>query len=117
MTEDDAIWGYDPSVCRSIGASYRGKTKYNGIPVAIYELDFSEEMNVKKCFCRDKDTCPPHGTYDMILDKNAAILRKNSIFLKFFPGTFDMFRCSGVRTIEFNLFFFNSIDCVNVFFS
>lgn len=63
--------GYDPSVCRSIGASFRGRTKYNGIPVAYYDLDLNEEMNVKKCFCRDEDSCPP-------------------------KGTFDLFRCSGV---------------------
>lgn len=87
MTEDEGIWGYDPSICRSIGASYRGKTKYNGIPVWIYELDLSDPINVKKCFCRDEDTCPP-------------------------KGTFDLFRCSGVRIhFDWNTLFENTFDC------
>lgn len=68
------IRAYDPSICRSIGASYKRRAKYNGIPVAVYELDLAEEMNIKQCFCRDEDTCPP-------------------------KGTFDLFRCSGVSTL------------------
>lgn len=67
---------YDPSICRSIGASYKRRSKYNGIPVAVYELDLAEDINIKKCFCRDEDTCPP-------------------------KGTFDLFRCSGVRELFF----------------
>lgn len=82
MTEDEGIWGYDPSICRSIGATYRRRSKYNGIPVWVYELDLSEDVNIKQCFCRDEDTCPP-------------------------KGTFDLFRCSGVRT---NLLLLNIPD-------
>lgn len=62
------IWAYEPSICRSLGASYKSKTKYNGIPVLIYEMDIGEEMNIKQCFCRDledPDSCPPKGTFDL----------------------------------------------------
>lgn len=75
------IWGYDPSICRSLGIAYVGRTKYNGIPVSLYELDLGADINVKQCFCRDEDTCPP-------------------------KGTFDLFRCGGVSG---TYFFRNSI--------
>lgn len=58
----EVLWGYDPSTCRSIGMSYANKkTKISGIPVYVYELDLSEDINKKACFCRDEDTCPPDG--------------------------------------------------------
>lgn len=28
-------------------------------------MDMGEDINVKKCFCRDEDTCPPKGTIDL----------------------------------------------------
>lgn len=62
------IWAYEPTICRSLGASYKSKTKYNGIPVLQYEMDIGEEMNIKQCFCRDledPDSCPPKGTFDL----------------------------------------------------
>lgn len=59
------IWAFDASICRSIGASYRGETTYHFLPVSIYELDLSEDINVKPCFCRDGDNCPPKGTFDL----------------------------------------------------
>lgn len=59
------IWAYEPSICRALGAHYVSKTKYNGIPVSIFELDMGSDMNIKKCFCRDEDTCPPRGTIDL----------------------------------------------------
>lgn len=67
------IWSYDASLCRSMGITYANvQTNYNDIPVYVYDFDLSSEQNAKKCFCRDENTCPPNGT-------------------------FDMFRCSGVR--------------------
>lgn len=63
---DDQIWGYDPLICRSMGVSYANwKTTYNGITAYVFELDISEDINVKQCFCRDEDTCPPHGSFDL----------------------------------------------------
>lgn len=28
-------------------------------------MDMGAEMNIKKCFCRDEDTCPPKGMIDL----------------------------------------------------
>lgn len=59
------IWGYDPSICRSIGASFKSKTQYKNLPVFVYEMDLSEDINVKPCFCRNDDFCAPKGTFDL----------------------------------------------------
>lgn len=45
--------------------TYQRKIKHKGIPVDIYEIDLNDEGNAKPCFCRDEDTCPPKGTFDM----------------------------------------------------
>lgn len=58
---------YDPSVCRAMGVEYvNKKTKYNGIPVYIFELNISSEINSKPCYCREDGECPPYGTFDMV---------------------------------------------------
>lgn len=33
----------------------------------LYELDLSEDINIKQCFCRDEtpESCPPKGTFDL----------------------------------------------------
>lgn len=31
----------------------------------LYDLDLADPANNKKCFCRDEDTCPPKGTFDL----------------------------------------------------
>lgn len=49
-----------------MGTTYANvKTKLNGIPVYVYELDISHEVNTKQCFCRDEDTCPARGSFDV----------------------------------------------------
>lgn len=49
-----------------MGVTYANvKTKQNGIPVYVYELDIGNEINAKKCFCRDENTCPAHGAFDL----------------------------------------------------
>lgn len=58
-------FAFEPSICRSLGATVRNKTKYAGIPVFRYELDMGEDLNIKQCFCRDENTCPPKGTIDL----------------------------------------------------
>lgn len=59
------MMAYEPTICRSLGATYRSKTKYNGIPVGRFEMDISEPMNSKQCYCRSEDECPPKGTFDL----------------------------------------------------
>lgn len=64
--KDDGIWAYEPSVCRSLGAHYIGKSKYMGVPTAEFGIDLSNEKNSKECFCRDPpDVCPRKGTFDL----------------------------------------------------
>lgn len=108
MTEEEGIWGYDPSICRSMGASYRGKTKYNGIPVWIYELDLADDINVKKCFCRDEDTCPPKGTFDLFRCSGVSIhFEWNNLF----EDTFDRF--SLLCALSYSL---GADDCISATF-
>lgn len=77
------IWSYDPAVCRSMGVAYTNvHTNYNDIPVYVYELDLSDKLNAKKCFCRDENSCPPKGTFDMyrcsgVLNRNSQLDSKN----------------------------------------
>lgn len=64
--KEDGIWAYEPSICRSLGASYKSPSKYMGIPTSRFELDLGEDMNVKECFCRNPpDGCPKKGTFDL----------------------------------------------------
>lgn len=36
MDKKDGIWAWEPSVCRSLGAHYVGKSKYMGVPTASF---------------------------------------------------------------------------------
>lgn len=59
-------------MCRPFAATFRNHTKYNGLNVGLFGMDFTEGDNFRpECHCREDGTCPP-------------------------KGTFDMFRCSGV---------------------
>lgn len=31
----------------------------------VYELDIGNEVNAKECFCRDEETCPAQGAFDL----------------------------------------------------
>lgn len=62
MDKNDGIWAYEPSVCRSLGATYGGKSKYMGVPTASFDIDIGSPENDKECFCRDPpDDCPRKG--------------------------------------------------------
>lgn len=66
MNLEDGIWAYEPSICRSLGASYKHPSKYMGVPTYQYELDIGSPENDKQCFCRDPPgECPPKGTFDL----------------------------------------------------
>lgn len=58
-------FAFEPSICRALGATFKYKTKQSGLPVYHFELDMGEDLNVKECFCRDENTCPPRGTIDL----------------------------------------------------
>lgn len=63
---EDGVYAIDPVICRSLRTAYTNrKAIFNGIPVHIFELDISDEANMKDCFCRIKTACPPHGGFDL----------------------------------------------------
>lgn len=62
MNREDGVWAYEPSVCRSLGGHYVGKSNYKGIPTSEFAIDISGHGNHKDCFCRDyPDHCPRKG--------------------------------------------------------
>lgn len=66
MKRSDNIFAYEPSICRSIAASYKEPSKYMGIKTNRFELDLGDKLNDKECFCRNPpDGCPPKGTFDL----------------------------------------------------
>lgn len=66
MKKEEGLWGFEPTICRSLGATYRGPSKYMGVPTLRYEMDLSDEGNSKQCFCRDPPNgCPVKGTIDL----------------------------------------------------
>ncbi|XP_050087454.1 sensory neuron membrane protein 1 [Anopheles aquasalis] len=68
LTKQDKLWAWSPEICRSLGAHYVEKSKYAGLPMSYFELDFGDIKNEphNHCFCRDApDDCPPKGTMDL----------------------------------------------------
>ncbi|XP_062554263.1 sensory neuron membrane protein 1-like isoform X2 [Armigeres subalbatus] len=68
LTTKDKLWAWSPEICRSMGAYYFGKSKYAGLPMSFFKLDFGDLKNEPEhhCFCRDPpDDCPPKGTMDL----------------------------------------------------
>ncbi|XP_058061742.1 sensory neuron membrane protein 1 [Anopheles bellator] len=68
LSKQDKLWAWSPEICRSIGAHYVHKSKYAGLPMSYFELDFGDLKNEphNHCFCRDPpDDCPPKGTMDL----------------------------------------------------
>lgn len=59
---NDGIWGYEPTVCRSLGAHYIGKSKYMGVKTAEFTIDIAREWNSPECFCREPGKCTKKGT-------------------------------------------------------
>lgn len=48
-------------------AKFTGNTKYNGIPVSRYTLDFGDQSNnpEDKCYCPTPDECMKKGALDL----------------------------------------------------
>lgn len=65
MSRDEGIWAYEPSICRSLGMSYKEPAKYNDLPMLRYELNLDDAGNNKECFCRAPGECPYKGTFDL----------------------------------------------------
>lgn len=69
---------------------YVRKEKYRGLPGLRFELDMGSPINIKECFCRDEEYCPP-------------------------KGAMDLFRCNGKQ--RFYVDFLNFFACVSLFVS
>lgn len=42
LTTQDKLWAWSPEICRSMGAHYVGKSKYAGLPMSSFKLDFGD---------------------------------------------------------------------------
>lgn len=42
LTAQDRLWAWSPEICRSLGAHYVHKSKYAGLPMSYFELDFGD---------------------------------------------------------------------------
>ncbi|XP_039438033.1 sensory neuron membrane protein 1-like [Culex pipiens pallens] len=77
LTKQDRLWAWAPEICRSLGAHYIGKSKYAGMPMSLFKLDFGDLKNEPEnhCFCRDPpEDCPPKGTMDLSMCIGVPIL-------------------------------------------
>lgn len=62
----EPLFAFEPSICRSLAATYEEPSEYAGIPTKRYGFDLGHEVNTPKCFCRfPPDGCPPKGTFDL----------------------------------------------------
>lgn len=80
MKKEEGIWAHEPSMCRSLGATYKSKAKYNGLPVLRYELEISDPVNLKECFCRTPNECPLKGTLDLYKCSGAPMIASHPHF-------------------------------------
>lgn len=42
LTKKDQLWAWSPDICRSLGAFYAGKSKYAGLPMSFFKMDFGD---------------------------------------------------------------------------
>ena len=48
LKKEDGLWGFEPSICLSVPATYRRPSNYMGVPTREYTLEFSD---VTVCIC------------------------------------------------------------------
>ncbi|KRT82424.1 hypothetical protein AMK59_3081 [Oryctes borbonicus] len=61
------IPSFGAMLCRSMIAKFSGDSKYNGIPVSRYTLDFGDQSSNEedKCYCPAPDECMKKGAFDL----------------------------------------------------
>ncbi|XP_063708646.1 sensory neuron membrane protein 1-like [Culicoides brevitarsis] len=68
LTKEEGLWAFAPDLCRSLGTEYIGKSKYMGIKLDHFSINFPDlrEHEELQCFCRDPpDGCPPKGVIEL----------------------------------------------------
>lgn len=65
---------FAPQLCRTLTAKYIGKSKYSGVKTKRFQIGLGI-VNSKNetCYCRNDDTCPPEGTFDLYLCSGVPI--------------------------------------------
>lgn len=109
------IWAYEPSICRSLGASYKEPAKYNGIPLLKYELDLSDPINKKDCFCRNPGECPPEGTFDLFKCAGSPMFGSLPHFYKADPALLEKLEGLSPNKEEHGIFLLFEIVSLVVF--
>lgn len=80
LTHFLGIWAYEPSICRSLGATYKGKATYSGLPLSRFEMELGSSVNQKDCFCRNPGECPIKGTIDLYHCSGSPMLASHPHF-------------------------------------
>lgn len=89
---------YEPSVCRSFGVHYVGKSQYMDAITDEFAIDIGSPENSKQCYCREKDICPKKGVKTSRINSNAQ-WKHYTYWFHSFVGTFDLFRCINAPLI------------------
>lgn len=116
IKKDELLYAYEPSICRSLAATYKRPSRYDGIPTKRYELDLGDAGNIRDCFCRSPpDGCPPAGTFDLYHCVGSPLLGSLPHFHQADPKLRENF-ASGIEPNEEKHGIFMHFETVSSFF-
>lgn len=108
LKKTDDYWILSSILCRSLQLKYKERSKYKGIPLSIYSLEWGiQNMEKPSCYCRYNDdededvppVCPLNGTYDYLPCSGVPILFTNPHFYGADPQILTKFK-SGIQPNE-----------------
>ncbi|XP_060531540.1 uncharacterized protein LOC132705124 [Cylas formicarius] len=67
LKKEEGLMSFSPDLCRSLGAVYEKKAKYEGIPVSAYYASLGDQSKNadERCFCTTPETCMKKGLMDL----------------------------------------------------